>query len=137
MTLRHLFTTTSIISAVYGFGLMFAPRAMSAFFSQHLELGGYANTRMWGAAIIGFAVLTWLCRDAEDSQVRRGIVLALFCYFIIALATCLLNFWTEPQPLIAWTTPLVYLLLAVAYGYFHFFHRVQQNDSISLIGLPR
>jgi apolipoprotein N-acyltransferase len=137
MTLRHLFIVTSVFTAVYGLGLLVVPGAVSAFYGQQVEVSGYANTRMWGAAIIGFALLTWLCRNAEDSQVRRGIVLALFCYFIVALATCLLNFWTVPQPLIAWTTPLLYLLLAIAYGYFHFVHHAQRNDSISLIGLSK
>ncbi len=137
MTLKHAFIINSIVSALFGFALMLAPGTVCAFYGQHLEVSGYSNSRMWGTAIFGYALLTWLCRNAEDSAVRRNIVLALFCYFTVGLAACLLNSWTEPQPLIAWTTPLLYLLFAVTYGYFHFVHQVRSHDSISLIGLSR
>ena len=137
MTLKHLFIINSIISAVFGFGLILAPGTISSLYGQHLEIGGCANTRMWGTAILGYALLTWLCRNAEDSETRRRVVLALFCYFTVGFASCLFNFWNEPQPFISWTTPLLYLLLALGYGYFHFAHRIRSSDSIALIGLPR
>jgi apolipoprotein N-acyltransferase len=137
MTLKHLFIINAIISAVFGFGLMLAPGTVCAFYGQHLDISGYSNTRMWGTAILGYALLAWLCRNAEDSETRRRIVLALFCYFTVGFAACLLNFWNEPQPLIAWTTPLLYLLLAAGYGYFHFIKEVLSRDSISLIGFTK
>jgi apolipoprotein N-acyltransferase len=137
MTLKHLFTINAAVSALFGFSLILAPGTVCAFYGQHLDASGYSNTRMWGTAVFGFAFLTWLCRNAEDSDTRRRMVLALFCYFTIGFAACLLNFWNDPQPLVAWTTPLLYLLFAAGYGYFHFIQQVQPRDSISLIGIPK
>jgi hypothetical protein len=57
MILKHLFVTNSIISAVFGLGLMVAPGTICAFYGQHLDISGYSNTRMWGTAIFGYALL--------------------------------------------------------------------------------
>jgi apolipoprotein N-acyltransferase len=136
VTLKHMFAINAFISAVFGLGLILAPAAVGALYSQHLDPDGVANTRMWGTAIFGYALMTWFCRNAEDSETRRRMVLALFSYFTIGFAACVFNFWTEPQPLIAWTTPLLYLLLALGYGCFHFIHYHRSRDVMSLMNVP-
>jgi hypothetical protein len=136
MTLKHLFLANCVIATVFSITLIFFPATTGEFYGQHLDADGAANTRMWGSAIFGFALITWLCRNAEDSCIRRKIVLALFIYFAVGFAASLFNLWNQPQPLLSWTTPLLYLLLALGYGYFHFVHHLRLKNTVTLAGLP-
>ena len=75
---------------------------------------------LFGAALIGIAVLTWTARNAEASDARRSIILALFIAdflgFIIALTAQLGNVVNQ----LGWLTVVLYLVLAVWWGVFQF-----------------
>jgi hypothetical protein len=137
MTLKHLFIVNCVIATMFGIALLFFPSTIGDVYGQHLHADGVANTRMWGSAIFGYAIITFLLRNTEESPFRRRLVFALFVYFIVGFAASVSNLWTEPQPFLAWTTPFFYLLLAAGYGYFHFIHHPWSGDTMTLIGLPK
>jgi len=76
--------------------------------------------QLFGAALLGFAAILWLCKDAEDSPVRQAILLGLFVAegvgFVIALKTQLGGGINA----LGWSTVIIYLLFALGFGYFRF-----------------
>jgi Kef-type K+ transport system membrane component KefB len=73
-----------------------------------------------GAAFIGFAVLTWSARNANDSDARRAIVLALVVSDVIGFIAALIAQLADVVNSLGWSTVAIYLLLALGFGYFQF-----------------
>jgi hypothetical protein len=72
------------------------------------------------AAFIGFSVLTWLARNASDSDARRAIVLALIVSDGIGFIAALMAQLADVVNSLGWSTVAIYLLLALGFGYFQF-----------------
>ncbi len=76
--------------------------------------------QLFGGALLAFSVLTWSARNADASDARKAIVNAMFIGdsigFIVALSGQLNNVVNN----MGWSTVVIYLLLAVGFGYFNF-----------------
>ena len=118
--LKSLFTINFVISSVFGLALVLVPVKLYEIYGQQLDPVATTTARMWGTAVCGYAVLTWLFRNLPDSEARRKVVLALFIYFSIGFFVNVFNQLTVPLPPVDWSTPIIFLLLALGYGYFHF-----------------
>ena len=77
--------------------------------------------RLFGSALIGFALLTWMARNATDSDARRAIVLALFISECIGFIVTLIGQINNVVNVLGWSSVAIYLLLALGFGYFQFF----------------
>jgi hypothetical protein len=118
--LKHLFTINAVISTFFGLSLLFIPIRLFELYGQQLNEFEATTARMWGTAIVGFALITWFFRNLPDSEARRKIVLAMSLYMTVGFVSNVYNQLTVPQPQIDWSTPVLYLFLAIGYGYFHF-----------------
>lgn len=120
MKLGNLFAVNAVIAGLFGLAFVFAPAQLLAQYGLAVDSAFALVAQLFGAALIGYAILTWLCRKAGDSDARRAIVLALFISdgvaFILALMAQLKGL---VNPL-GWSTVAIYLLLAIGFAYFHF-----------------
>jgi hypothetical protein len=76
--------------------------------------------QLLGAAYVGFAVLTWSARNANDSAARRAIILALFIGDAVGFVVALIGQLNNVVGALGWSTVAIYLLLALGFGYFQF-----------------
>jgi hypothetical protein len=76
--------------------------------------------QLFGAALIGFAVLTWAARNATDSDAGRAILLALCVADAIGFAVALVGQLGGVVNALGWSTVAIYLVLALGFGYFRF-----------------
>ncbi len=76
--------------------------------------------QLFGAALIGFAALTWTARNATDSDAGRAILLALFVADAIGFAVALIGQLGGIVNALGWSTVVIYLVLALGFGYFRF-----------------
>ena len=120
MTLRNLFIVNAIIALGFGASLVVAPASLLSLYGVTLSPAGILVARLLGTEFLGICVLTTFARNATDTDARRAIVLALFISdaiaFIVALAAQLAG---VPNAL-GWSIVVIYLLLALGYGYFQF-----------------
>ncbi len=76
--------------------------------------------QLFGAALLGFAIITWSARNVPPSEARQAILLGLFAGdlagFILALKAQLGGVVNT----LGWSTVVIYLLLALGFGYFRF-----------------
>ena len=75
---------------------------------------------LFGASLVGFAFLSWFARDTTDSDARRAIVLALFVSDGIGFIVALVGQLAGVVNALGWSTVVIYLLLAVGFGYIQF-----------------
>jgi hypothetical protein len=76
--------------------------------------------QLFGAALIGFAVLTWAARNATDSDAGRAILLALCVGDAIGFVVALVGQLGGVVNTLGWSTVAIYLVLALGFGYFRF-----------------
>lgn len=120
MKLRHLFTVHAVMDLVFGLAMLLVPVPLMSLYGLALGPGGTLNTRLFGAAVIGFGLLSWFVRHAPESEARRAIVLAYFLACAVGFIASLVGQLSGVTNSLGWSTVGLYLLLALAYGYFQF-----------------
>lgn len=120
MTLRNLFIVNAVIGLGFGASLVVAPALLVSLYGATLSPAGILLARLLGAALLGYVVVAWSARNAEDSEARRAIVLALFIFDAIGFIVVLLAELAGVLNALGWSNVVIYLLLALGYGYFQF-----------------
>jgi len=120
MKLSTIFTINAIIAAIFGLTFVFVPETAIANYGATLSPSGVLVARLYGAALLCFAVLTWFARNAGDSEARKAIILALFVGDAVGFIVALLGQLSGVVNALGWSTVAIYLLLALGFGYFQF-----------------
>jgi hypothetical protein len=125
MKLSALMIVNAIVATVFGLGFILAPGQVASFYSPEgagPEGGAVLQVvaQLFGAALITFAVLTWVARNAPDSEARRAILLALFIGDSVGCIIALIAQFGGAVNALGWSTVAIYLLLAIGFGYFSF-----------------
>jgi hypothetical protein len=120
MKLGNLFAVNAVIAGLFGVGFVFAPAQVLARYGLTVDAGFGLVAQLFGAALLGYAILTWSARSARDSDTRRAIVLALFVSDAVAFALALMAQLKGVVNSLGWSTVAIYLLLALGFAYFLF-----------------
>jgi hypothetical protein len=120
MNVRKLFVVNAVVAAIFGLAFVLVPGPTTDLYDVDLNEGGLMIGQLFGAALLGFAVLTWFARDAKPSGERQAILLALFVGDVIGFIASLLAQLAGVANALGWTTVAIYLLLGLAFGYFRF-----------------
>lgn len=115
------FKTVMIIKAIVclGFGLVLVivPKWLLNLLGTSYGSGAALTARVYGAALIGMHLLTWLARNAEDSIARRAIIWDLFVYDTIGFVVTLILQLSGGLNALGWFIVAVYLFFTVGFGY--------------------
>jgi hypothetical protein len=117
MKLSTLFIINAIIAAVYGIVFSLIPGTVLSLFAVTVDSTSMYLGQIFGGALVSFAILTWLARNAAPSPLRDAIVLALLVGDVIGFVASLLAQLAGVANALGWSTVVIYLLLAVGYGY--------------------
>ena len=120
MKLGNLFAVNAVIAGLFGLSFVFAPARVLAQYGLTVDAGFGLVAQLFGAALIGYAILTWQVRKTADSDARRAIVLALFISDGVAFVLALMAQLKGLVNSLGWSTVAIYLLLALGFAYFHF-----------------
>ena len=77
-------------------------------------------SRLFGGALLGFAIISWKARNAGNSVARQGIVLGFCAADAIGFVVALMAQLNGVANNLGWSTVALYLLLALGFG-FHAF----------------
>jgi uncharacterized membrane protein YdcZ (DUF606 family) len=120
MKLGNLFAVNAVIAGLFGLAFIFAPAQLLAQYGLAIDAAFGLVAQLFGSALIGYAILTWMCRKAGASDARRAVVLALFISnglgFVLALIAQLKGLVNT----LGWSTVAIYLVLAIGFAYFQF-----------------
>jgi hypothetical protein len=116
------FKTLMIIKAVVcislGLPILFIPELFYGIFGVTLMAGGIFAAREYGASLIGNFLLTWIGRNAHESDARRATIWALCVYDAIGFVATLVFALSGVPNFLMWFPVVLYLFFAVAFGYF-------------------
>lgn len=75
MKIKVAFIAGAIFAIIFGIWLAFLPNILSDVFDVSLNEDAIHITRIFGAALIGYAVIFWQVRNDMPSESRRNIIL--------------------------------------------------------------
>jgi len=79
--------------------------------------GAAFTARLYGASLVGNLLLTWLARNAEDSNARRAIIWDLFFYDAIGFVVTLTIQLSGGLNVLGWGIVAIYLFFTLGFGY--------------------
>jgi len=116
MKLNTLMLITAVVAFVFGLGFTLFPLASIGLYGNTLEGAGVFIARYFGAALLGYAFLAWLNRNTASKGVQAGFFAAMVLGFVIALYDAIAGTHNG----LVWLNVVIYLLLALGFGYFSF-----------------
>jgi hypothetical protein len=120
MKLSKLLVVNAIVSGVFGIALVLIPWEVFKFYGIQADPAINYVGQLYGAALLGFAVLSWSARNAGPSESRKAIVLAFFIGDSIGFVVALIARFGGVVNALGWSSVALYLLLALSFGYFQF-----------------
>jgi hypothetical protein len=116
MKFNVLMTIAALVAFIFGLGFILAPVATVNLYGNTLEGVGVFVARYFGAALLGYAFLAWLSRNAYSKGVAGG----FFAAMVLGLAVSLYDAFSGTSNALVWLNVAIYFLLAVGFGYFAF-----------------
>ncbi len=120
MKLSALMIVNAVVAGVFGVGFVLVPGQVLSQYGIAVDAPIEYMGQLFGAALLGFAVITWSARNVAASEARNAILLGLcvadLAGFILALQSQLSGVVNA----LGWSTVGIYLLLALGFGYFRF-----------------
>ena len=122
MTYRTVLTVAAILSFLFGLGFMFIPGQLVTLYGVQLDDVGRYIAQLYGATLFGFGLLNWFARDFGDDSVRRAVLTANALTATLGFLFSLLGQLGGVAGVntLGWSTVLLYLLLALGFGYLRF-----------------
>ena len=120
MKLNALMVVNAIVAGLFGIGFVLVPAQLLSQYGITTDAQFEMVSQLFGAALIGFAVLTWAARNATDSDARRAILLGIFVCNTIGFVVALIGQLGGIANTLGWSTVAIYLALALGFGYFRF-----------------
>jgi hypothetical protein len=119
MSVRTFLAVSAVIAALFGLGFILLPNGLASLYGVTLDPIGIYLAQLFGAALIGLAIINWSVRDAREMDgVLLGNLVANTIGFLITLFGQVGR--TGGINAFGWITVALYLFLAVGYGYYRF-----------------
>jgi len=118
MKLKTLLIIKAIVCLCLGIPILLIPNFVYSIFGATLAAGGVFAAREYGASMIGNLMLTWFARNSQESEARWAIILALFVYDAMGFVVTLIAILTNALNSLGWLIVVLYLFLALGFGYF-------------------
>jgi hypothetical protein len=110
----------TVLAGVFGIAFVLIPWQVLSLYAIQPNAEINFIGELFGAALLAFAVLTWTARNAADSDARKAIVRALFIGEAVGFIMALIAQLEGVVNNLGWSTVIIYLFLAIGFGYFHF-----------------
>jgi len=120
MKLGTLFTVNAVLAALFGIAFIVAPAQLLESYAVTVNAGSALVARLFGSALIAFAVVSWVSRTAPQSEALRAITLSFFVGDLIGTFLALQGVLSGATNGLGWSTVVIYALLAAGFGYFTF-----------------
>jgi hypothetical protein len=119
MKLKTLFSINAFLAVLVGLAAILVPGQLMGMYGFSNDAALRLITQLFGASSLGYAVISWQARNYE-TDARRMLVLGMFVGYAIGAVIQLIGQFSAIASPLAWANVVIYLLLAVGFGYFAF-----------------
>jgi hypothetical protein len=120
MKLKSLLIITAIFSIVNGFSAIIVPEIVGSLFGVESCPSALMAAQLAGLGSTAIALFAWLMRNIEDVKTQHALTLSLFIVNGIGIILSLKGIISGTMER-GWPAVVFYVVLTLAYFYFHFF----------------
>jgi hypothetical protein len=117
MTVKTFFAIIAVLALVHGVGFVLAPEQVAASYGMATSAATLLMARLFGAALIGLALVFWFARDGSAESVR-GVFIATVVGNTAGLIAVAMGTAAGTLNAMGWLAALIYLFGAAGSGYF-------------------
>jgi hypothetical protein len=110
----------AVIAAAFGIAFVVASGPLLALYGITLDKAGTLIAQLFGALLIGLAVVNWLARDMTDPQGQQAVVLGNLVGDAVGFVLILIGQLGGIANALGWVNVALYLLLALGFAYIQF-----------------
>lgn len=118
MELKHWMVIKSVICIVLALLLLLIPETFLSLYGSDLNESGVFMSRLFGQALALIGIVLWLARNVAEPSTRRAFVVAVLIGDLIGAVVSLIGVLAGVTNALGWTTVVLYLVLALGFGYF-------------------
>jgi len=120
MKLSTWLTIAAVVAVVFGLAFVLVTGPLLSVYGITLDKAGTLVAQLFGASLLGFAVLNWFARGVTDREARQAILLANLASDAVGFVMALIGQLAGVANALGWSTVALYLLLALGFAYFQF-----------------
>ena len=108
------------VGVVTGLAALLAPAELATVFGVVLDDVGRSQTRLLGAAYIGYAAIVWMSRDVRDLTAQRAIALGNLLSWALSLIVAVAGLAAGLAGVQSWALVVLEVAFTAAWGYVAF-----------------
>jgi threonine/homoserine/homoserine lactone efflux protein len=117
MNLKLLMSIKSVICWVYGLAFLIIPVQILSIYGATISQDGEMTVRLFGASFILLAMWLGLERDTSEVSSMRAVAISVAVGDLLGCAIMVYYLLTGTGNILGWFNALLYLLLAIGFGY--------------------
>lgn len=113
--LKTVLTFSAVIASAYALGNLLVPEILLTMYGLENNPGMRFESRLFGAALAGFAVITWQARELEASKARDSLVAGMTIFTVGGLIVSLLALLDGTMNPLGWSAIIIFGGLALGF----------------------
>lgn len=118
MSFKTMLLVNTVVAGVFGLALVFVPGTVTATYGITADAGLRYMGQLYGACLIGIAVLCWFAKGSPASEARTAIFRALFVFNGVSLVVALVAQLNGVTNAVGWSAVAIYLFFTLGWAYF-------------------
>jgi hypothetical protein len=120
MNAKTMLLVNAVVAALFGVALVLVPGTVATTYGVTMGAATLYMEQIYGAALIGIAVLCWFAKDAPPSETRAAIFTALFAFNVVALVVSIMGQLNHVMNAVGWSALVIYGFFTLGWAYFLF-----------------
>ena len=118
----------AVVPALFGLALVLAPNELAAAYkAAELNPTGIYNSMLYGATLLGVAVMNWAASDARPDQARYVILGNFVSSVLAAIVAVIRQIGSASAQPTGWINIAIFVVFAVLFGYLYFARSERQG----------
>ncbi len=122
-SVRSLLIVNAVIAIAFALGLLLGPAPLLQAIGLTTGNTEKLVAQLFGGSLIAVGLISWMAKDFSDPKARDGAVISFLLSDIVGFVISLLATIAHTMRNFGWLVVVIYLLLALGFAYFQFFHR--------------
>ncbi len=119
MKVKIVFILVSIAWVLFGIPFLIVPEFAMSTFNISLDTWGHFMVRLFGTALIGFAVISWMVKNDPPSEARRNIILGETVHSALAAIVFIYGAILGFPSALSYLPGVIHIIFAVWFGYLY------------------
>ena len=108
------------ISLIFGLGFLLLTTTVDSWWGMDFDPAGAGMARLFGVVLCGIGLICFFMSSADDSKLRRDLLLSLFITDTLGFVVTLILQLGGVFNALGWLNVAIWLLLALGLAYFRF-----------------